>query len=68
MMVAKSVTFTLEITIATLHEELQTTEALTAFIEGLEEAAEGLTGQMASSTGGLFMAAGKIVHTPEDWQ
>lgn len=68
MMVAKSATFTFEITIATLHEELQTKEALAALIEGMEEAAEGVAGQMASSTGGLFMATGKVVHKPEDWQ
>jgi len=68
MMKAKSATFTFEITIATLHEGLQTKETIAVFIEGMQEAAEGLAGQMASSAGGLFMAAGKIVHTHEDWQ
>lgn len=67
-MTAKSATFTFEITIATLHEELQTKEALAAFIEGMEEAADGIAGQMAASTGGLFMATGKVVNKPEDWQ
>lgn len=67
-MKAKSATFTVEITIATLHEELQTKETIAVFIEGMQEAAEGLAGQMASSTGGLFMATGKVVHKPEDWQ
>lgn len=67
-MVAKSATFTFEITIATLHEEFQTKEALAAVIEGMEESANGIAGQMASSTGGLFMATGKVISKPEDWQ
>lgn len=67
-MTAKSATFTFEITIATLHEELQTKEAIAALIEGMEEAADGIAGQTAASTGGLFMAAGKVVNKPEDWQ
>lgn len=67
-MAAKSATFTFEITIATLHEELQTKETITALIEGMEEAADGIAGQTASYTGGLFMATGKVVSKPEDWQ
>lgn len=67
-MAAKSTTFTFEITIATLHEELQTKETIAALIEGMEEAADGIAGQMSSSTGGLFMATGKVVSKPEDWQ
>lgn len=67
-MAAKSATFTFEITIATLHEEFQNKETIAALIEGMEEAADGIAGQMASSTGGLFMATGKVASKPEDWQ
>jgi len=68
MMVAKSATFTLKITIATLHEELQTKEVLDELAEGMREGANAIAGQMASSTGGLFMATGKVVNKSEDWQ
>lgn len=67
-MAAKSVTFTFEITIATLSEEYQTKETLAALAEGMQEGANSIAGQMATSTGGLFMATGKVVNTPEDWQ
>ena len=67
-MTAKSLKFTFEITIATLHEELQTNETVAALIEGMEEAADAIAGKMASSTGGLFMAAGKVVNKPEYWE
>jgi len=67
-MTPKSVTFPFEITITTLYEEHQTKEVLAALAEGMKEGANAIASQMAAATDGLFMAKGKIINTPEDWQ
>jgi hypothetical protein len=67
-MAAKSITFVVEITIATLREEGQTKEVLAAMEEGIQEGVSGFANHIASGTDGVFIATAKIVEQSTDWQ
>jgi len=67
-MSCKSLKILLEITIATLNEELQTKDTLNAFSEAIVESAEGFAKEVASESNGMFLGTAKIIEKSEDWE
>jgi hypothetical protein len=67
-MAFKSLTFTLEITVGTLNENLQGKEMIDEFEKALTEGIDQFTAEIAKGSDGHFTGVAKLVSKPEDWQ